>query len=85
MPAAISLSFMLVTIILIKKDIAGETAAVGLLTVGIFLSCFTVGVPVVSYMESQTPEQIVDAALYACTKSLVTRPDGDANLACSKD
>ena len=62
-----------------------NTAAVGLIMFDIFVSIFAFGIPLVMYMDSQTPEQIVDAALYDCTKNLVTRPDGDAKLAGSKD
>lgn len=51
----------------------------------IFISIFAFGIPIVMYMDSQTPEQTVDAALYDCTKNLVTRPDGDAKLVDSRD
>jgi len=54
-----------------------ESAAVGLITFDVFVAIFAFGMPIVSYAESQTPEQIVDGELYDCTKSLMTRPDSD--------
>jgi len=62
-----------------------EGAAVGLISLDIVAAIFTFGIPIVTHAESQTPEQIVDAALYNCTKNLTTRPDGDANSKGSKD
>jgi hypothetical protein len=45
----------------------------------IFASIFAFGIPIVTRLDSETPEQAVDAALYDCTKNLVTRPSGDAD------
>jgi hypothetical protein len=53
-------------------------AAVGLIMFDIFASIFAFGIPIVTHLDSETSEQIVDAALYDCTKNLVTRPGGDA-------
>ena len=62
-----------------------DSAAVGLITLDIFVCIFALGIPIATYADAQTPEQIVDAALYDCTRNPVTRPDGDAKLAGSKD
>jgi hypothetical protein len=49
----------------------------------IFASIFAFGIPIVTHLDSETPEQTVDAALYDCTKNLATRPGGDADQANS--
>jgi hypothetical protein len=76
-PAPLTLLLIIVTIVLIKKDVLRGIAAVGSIILQIFISIFAFGIPIVSYADSRTPEQIVDAELYDCTKSLMTRPDGD--------
>jgi len=73
-PAAITLSFVFATIALMQIDAVDEGVAYVALAFGIFLSVYAVAAAALLYAGSKTPEQTVDAELYACTKTMSTLP-----------
>lgn len=71
--------------LLIKMNVVCEVVAVGLVSFGCLVGIYAFILAAATYATAKTPEQIVDAELYACTKNMIARPGeevGGAGLKC---
>lgn len=81
---AIAISFTIFTIMLMVKGILHEGVAVIALTLGMGASVLSFVWAFLTWANQQSPEEVVDGALYACTKNIVTQPNDDSVLVSSK-